>query len=267
MADPAKALFEENEKKAKKEEIWPNLRSVKGWGKMPLSMRRWASHSGDPSVFQVQKIQPSRLAPGLDVVAVVAGADVGGARVGAVVAGADAVAVQRRGAVGHGRRPFADDGPFVRAGVDARVIADVLAMLPGLHGNELVGEALVLVVIHGDPLGVVVGWRQPAVVGRWVTESIVDDLRALVAITITLELGSHIEIDSVAGVSGEGFVKKLDTSDDIIVARVTVLVLDLLKRVQSLLDIAVLLPDQVVGPLTRVVETVLRSGGAIALSR
>ena len=53
---------------------------------------------------------------------------------------------------------------------------------------------------------------------------------ALVAITITLELGSHIEIDSVARVSSKGLVKKLDTSDDIIVARVTVLVLDLLEQ-------------------------------------
>lgn len=100
-----------------------------------------------------------RLAPGVDVVPVLAGANVGGVRVGAVVAGADAVAVQGRRAVGHGGGPFADDGPFVRAGVDARVVADVLPVLPGLHGDELVGEALVLVVVEGDPLGVVVGGR------------------------------------------------------------------------------------------------------------
>jgi hypothetical protein len=36
-------------------QICENLRSDRGWGKMPLSMRRKASHSGEPSVLKFQK--------------------------------------------------------------------------------------------------------------------------------------------------------------------------------------------------------------------
>ena len=36
-------------------QICENLRSVRGWGKMPLSMSLNASHSGEASVLKFQK--------------------------------------------------------------------------------------------------------------------------------------------------------------------------------------------------------------------
>jgi hypothetical protein len=134
------------------------------------------------------------LRPSLDEVPVVAAAMISRAGVRAVVSSADSVAVKSGGAVGHGGGPLADDGPFVSARVDVCVVANMLAMLPGFHGDEVIAEARVLVMVDCNPLGVVVGRSEEAIEGIDVLEAVVEHEDtglgqfALVAVGVAVEL-------------------------------------------------------------------------------
>jgi hypothetical protein len=237
---------------------------------MPLSMRRKASHSGEPSVLKFQKTltksvlangnrkstsfncrknSPSisvaleslelgldetahvvleNLRPGLDEVDAVAAAVVSRAGVSAVVTGSDSVAVQSGGAVGHGARPLADNRPLVRSRVGGGVVADVLAVLPRHHGDELVGEDRVLVVVDDDRLRVVVRGRQEAVVGVGGREAVVEHEGARLRDYALVAVGVAVELARDVGVEGrvERFVQVLDRGDDVVVVGCGVLLLD-----------------------------------------
>ena len=117
-----------------------------------------------------------RLRPRLDEIDGLAGTTVHRPRKGAVIASADPVAIERSGAVGHGRGPLANDEPLVAASaVGGDVITDELAVLPGLHGGKVVVEDLVFVVVDDDVLGVVVGRAEEAVPRLWGGEAVVED--------------------------------------------------------------------------------------------
>lgn len=166
------------------------------------------------------------------------------AGVGTVVASADSIAVESGGAVSHGARPLADDRPFVRAGVDVCVVADVLAVLPRLHGDKIVAEARVLVVVDYDPLRVVIGGGEEVVVGVDVLEAVVEHedagLRdyALVPVSIAVELAGDVGVES--GI--ERFVERFDRGDDVVVLGIGVLFLDLAQDGKCAVYGAALLP-------------------------
>lgn len=159
------------------------------------------------------------LGPFLDVVHVLAAAVVRRARVSAVVASTNAIAVESGGAVSHSGRPLADDRPLVGTIIGVLVVADVLTVLPRLHGDEAVAEAGVLVVVDHDPLRVVVRGSQEAVESVCLRETVVEHedagLRelALVAVGIAVELAGYF------GVEGriERLVEGFDCGDDVVV--------------------------------------------------
>lgn len=188
-----------------------------------------------------------------------------GARVSAVIASTDAIAVESGCAVGHGTGPFTDDGPLVRARVYVCVVADVLAVLPWLHGHEVVAEAGVLVVINDDPLGVVVGRSQEAVEGVCVLEAVVEHedtgLRdvALVAVRIAVVLAGSFWVESRI----QRLVERLNRGNDVVVVGGGVLFLDLTQNGKRTVNGVALLPARCSNLLARVVESVLRAGCAV----
>ena len=204
------------------------------------------------------------LRPGLHEVDAVAAAVVGAAGVSAVVTGSDSVAVESSSTVGHGAGPLADDGPLVRARVDVCVVADVLAVLPRHHGDEIVGEARVLVVVDDDLLRVVVRGGEEAVVSVGGREAVVEHEgaglgdHALVAVGVAVELARDIGVEGRV----ERFVQVFDRGDDIIIIRRGVLLLDRAQDGEGAGDGVALLPAGS-GLLARVVEAVLRAGGSV----
>lgn len=209
------------------------------------------------------------LRPLVDVVNVGAGTDVCAAGVCAIVARADAVAVQCGGAVGHGGAPFANEGPLVGARVDVCVVADVLSVLPGLHSDELVGEALVLVMVDGHVLSVVVRGSQESIVAAGVLETVLHHhgpiLRygTLVAVAVTHELLVLVQVE----LREERLVQQLDAGNDVVVGRVGVLVLNCLEHSQCALHCVALLPSGCGEPLAGVVEPILRSWGTVQVDQ
>ena len=207
------------------------------------------------------------LRPRLDVVHVFAAAVVRGARVSAVVASADTVAVESGGTVSHGARPLTDNGPLVRTIVGVLVVADVLAVLPRLHGNKAVAEARVLVVVNHDILRVVVGRGQEAVESVCLLESVVEHedtgLRelTLVAERIAVELAGDVWVESGIQRLVEGF----NCGDDVVILGIRVLLLNLLENGQCAVDCVALLPTRFRHLLARVVEAVLRAGSAVEI--
>ena len=190
-----------------------------------------------------------------------------GARVSAVVASTDAVAVESGSTVSHGARPLTDDRPLVRTIVGVLVVADVLAVLPRLHGNKAVAEARVLVVVNHDILRVVVGRGQEAVESICLLESVVEHedtgLRelALVAERIAVELAGDVWVESGIQWLVEGF----NCGDDVVIFRIRVLLLNLLENGQCAVNCVSLLPARFRHLLARVVEAILGAGSAVEI--
>lgn len=97
-------------------------------------------------------------------------------------------------------------------------------MLPVLHGYEVIGEDLVFVVVHDHIVGFVVGGREETVPGLWCVEAIMKHDRSIAdradlfitAAIVTLE-GVIVELGT------QGFVKKFDGNDDVLVLRLSIL--------------------------------------------
>jgi len=89
------------------------------------------------------------LIPRLDEIHIRAAPHILAPRIQSLVPRSNPVPIQRRCAIGHRGRPLADEGPLVGARVRVRVVADVLAMLPGGHFDEGGREDLVFVVVGG----------------------------------------------------------------------------------------------------------------------
>ena len=134
------------------------------------------------------------LAPRLHGVHAGARADMRGPGVRPIVPGTDTVPVQRCRAVRHSRRPLAHEGPLIGAGVGVRVVAYVLPVLAGLHGDELVSEDLVFVVVDGYPFAVVDGGGEPIVIGPRFLEAVLDDDDTGVRHGALLAVGGALEL-------------------------------------------------------------------------
>lgn len=135
-------------------------------------------------------------------------------------------------------------------------------MLPRLHGDKVVGEHLVLMVVDGDILCIVVRYRQESVVAAWIPETILNDddtalrVLALLVVSVPLESLNLVKIE----LGSQRLVDKLDTGNDVVIGRVAVLALNLLEYGQSQGGTWVdRLPLRSWHPLTRVVKAILRA--------
>jgi hypothetical protein len=117
-------------------------------------------------------------------------------------------------------------------------------VLPRHHGDELVGEDRVLVVVDDDPLRVVVRGRQEAVVSVGRSEAVVEHegagLRdyALVAVGVAVELARDVGVEGRV----ERLVQIFDSSDHVVVVGCGVLFLDRAENREGAGDGVALLP-------------------------
>lgn len=105
---------------------------------------------GQLSTQIVPHVVLETITPGVNIGFAFTRADVGGIGVCAIVAGTETESIESPCAISHRSCEFADDGPFVGAGIGMLVGADVVDMLACAHGDERIGENLVFVMIDDD---------------------------------------------------------------------------------------------------------------------
>ncbi len=175
----------------------------------------------------------------------IAAADVARANVGkgAVIACAFSEAVEPFGAVGLGTGPFADDGPFVRAGELRAQGAGGGDVVGGTHADLTRGEDLVLMGIEEDVLVARGGLGHEAVpIGREILEGVMDAGCKVAAGSchgLIAGLVEGLEVVKVE-VGTKRFIEKLDCRDDVSVAGVALC--EIIKCGECLADRITLLP-------------------------
>ena len=129
------------------------------------------------------------------------------------------LAIESRSAISHGSRPFTDKGPLVGTRVCVGIVANILPVLPWLHCDKFVGEALVFVVVDCDVHGIVVGRSQPAVVGTGILKPILDNSNTAVRVSsLLVESVALVGLDVVkVELAGQRLVDKLDSCDHVVV--------------------------------------------------
>jgi len=148
-------------------------------------------------------------------------------------------------------------------------VAHSLAVLPRLHGNLLITEDLVFVMVNGNVLRIVVGWSEEAVISVWRVERIVEDDSGVadypyVPVSVTPKLFQHVHIQLPA----HRLVQQLDTDDHVLVLLLSILVRNCAQHIQGTLDGIILAESQGVRVLSfsRVVESVLRAGRTVQVN-
>jgi len=135
----------------------------------------------------------------------------------------------------------------------------VLTVLPRLHGDEIIAEARVFVVIYYYPLRIVVRRSQEAVERVRVLEAVVEheDTRlgelALVAVSIAVVLASDFRVEGWIERLIEGF----DRCNSVVIIGVRVSLLDLTKDGECAVNRVSLLPTRFRDLLARIIESVL----------
>jgi len=184
-----------------------------------------------------------------------------GSRKGAVVAGADAISVERRGAISHGGCPFTDYKPFIAVlAVGGDVVADELSVLVWLHSSEVIVEDLIFVVVHDDVLGVVVRGGEEAVPGRGGVEAVVEDDGGVADFSDVVEAVAVVLCGCTTparDVGEEGLVQEFDGDDYVLIGGHGVFGRNLSDNIVGEGGGVTGSPFGSAGPLTGVVEAVL----------
>ena len=143
-------------------------------------------------------------------------------------------------------------------------------MLPRKHFDKLIGKDLIFVVIDSNVHGVVVGRGQPAIVAAWVLETILNDSDTAGRVgSLLVESVALVRLDLVkVELARQGFVDELDTSNDIVVGRGSVLGLDLVQDGEGLGSTRVdRLPLGRCHALAGVVKAVLRAWDTVKVNQ